>query len=295
MLEAPCSHRAQKIEKGLCSVQKAARQSVASFGRPLAEPKEKAPCANCLKYGAACSLAGGPHVRRDVPTSGRVSPASTGNGSQVLSQEGELSNDLLLVDADAGVELPPSDPFVLLTEGIERPLNGKPFDWKLQVQLTHYYMANTKLVMTEHYDVDLLLQLWHMDLPKIGFEHEYVMHGLLGLSALHKARQEPEHSGVLEAAAIHHLDQAVCVYHKATTLLRGHDTGAQFAFLWLMTVAGFAMPYVISPIDAMVEVFSLLRRMNTSLAATWDVLMHGPMSPLVSLIMQGSAMLSRRR
>nr|POE85602.1 putative e3 ubiquitin-protein ligase hula [Quercus suber] len=264
---------------------------------PLAEPKEDAPCTNCVRHGVACSLAGGPHVRRHDPESISSWPISrsAARGIQTRLLEGEPSSGISVTrDHTISASLPPG-PYASLTAGIERCPSGELENWKLQVQLMHHYMANTKLIMTEHHDMDNLLRIFQCYLPEVAFDNEYVMHALLALSALHKARHEPEHARMLKAAAIHHLDQAVTLQQEIITPLIGYDSAAQFAFHWLMTFAGFAVANVIAPIDAMTNVFSLLRRTDTVIDTIAAIQLQEPLRSLVSQVRQGSAGLPAQR
>ena len=53
-------------------------------------------------------------------------------------------------------------------------------------------MTHTRYILTEHHDLDYIHQIWQVETPKVAFESDYVMHGLLGFAALHKAHMEPE-------------------------------------------------------------------------------------------------------
>lgn len=120
-------------------------------------------------------------------------------------------------------------------------------------------------------------------MPKVAFAHDYVMHGLLGFSALHKAHLEPSNAPNLHAIAVDHLDKALVVYRaesaKPTT---AENASAKFAFTWIVALFAYAIPPSLPPIDAIVELFMLVRGIDASLSETWFWVSQGPFAPLLT-------------
>lgn len=59
----------------------------------------------------------------------------------------------------------------------------------LDLELLHHYVTST--AFTLHTD-PVMKGLWRTNAPQIGFKHDFVMRGMLALSALHVARFKPE-------------------------------------------------------------------------------------------------------
>ena len=128
----------------------------------------------------------------------------------------------------------------------------------------HHFTAFYSEVMTEHFDI--METMWQQEMPRIAFRSQYVMHGLLGFSALHLATVQPERALLLRASATNHLDQALGFYRQDTGPATAENSDARFTFTWLVAMFAFAIPSSVSPIDAMVELFSLVRGIEVVLA-----------------------------
>lgn len=222
----------------------------------------------------------------------RRSTTSSSSISRTASQERALAQS-----SSAPITVTPSiaddvhlGSYSVLTGQIDRPLAKEP-DWILDLQLMHHYMANTKLVMSEHSDLEQLLRIWQEEMPKTAFKHEYVMHGLLGFSALHKAQQGPEQAALLRTSAVDHLDKALMLYRQNIGQANAENADARFLFTWLVALFGFAIPPSVPPIDAIIEIFLLVKGIDIVLAETWFWVSQGPFAPILSLGVQNAFVL----
>ena len=103
-------------------------------------------------------------------------------------------------------------------------------------------------ILTEHNDLDFILQIWQIEMPKVAFQFDYVMHGLLGFSALHKAHLEPESAPRLRQSAVDHLDKALVLYRSETALATAENANAKFIFTWIVALFAYAIPPSLPPI-----------------------------------------------
>ncbi|KAK3714182.1 hypothetical protein LTR37_007984 [Vermiconidia calcicola] len=177
---------------------------------------------------------------------------------------------------------PRPSPFQVLTGLIDRPSPGEDKNWILDLELMHHYMTHTKQILTEHHDLDNILQIWQIDLPKIAFHSDYVMHAILGFAALHKAHIEPEHAERLRESAVDHLDKALVLYRSATTPATAENANAKFVFTWIVALFAYAIPPSLPPIDAIVELFMLVKGIDAILAETWFWVSQGPFAPILT-------------
>lgn len=174
-------------------------------------------------------------------------------------------------------------PFSALTGMIERPSPADEAAWIPDLELMHHFMTNTMNILTEHQNLDYIQRIWQIELPKVAFAHEYVMHGLLGFSALHKAHVEPSNATQLHAIAVHHLDKALVVYRaESASPTNAGNASAKFVFTWIVALFAYAIPPSLTPIDAIVELFMLVRGIDAVLSETWFWISQGPFAPLLT-------------
>ena len=146
----------------------------------------------------------------------------------------------------------------------------------------HHYMTHTKHILTEPQDLDYILQIWQVEMPKVAFTSDYVMHGLLGFSALHMAHLEPENADRLRESAVDHLDKALVLYRSEATPATAQNANAKFVFTWIVALFAYAIPPSLPPIDAIVELYKLVKGIDASLAETWVWVAQGPFAPILT-------------
>ena len=203
-----------------------------------------------------------------------------------------MSSATASVTGSRGVSPRPS-PFQVLTGLIDRPSPGQDKDWTLDLELMHHYMTNTTLVLTEHHELDYILDIWRVEMPKVAFASEYVMHSLLGFSALHKAYIEPENAQRLRGSAVDHLDKALVLYRSETAAATALNANAKFVFTWIVALFAYAIPPSLPPIDAMVELFMLVKGIDAILSETWFWVSQGAFAPILTRGFQEAVPMTR--
>lgn len=168
----------------------------------------------------------------------------------------------------------------VLTGSIDRNAALTNQAWMLDLELMHHFTAFSNDIMTEHFD--LIGSMWQHEMPRIAFRSQYVMHGLLGFSALHLASLQPERALLLRASATNHLDQALVLYRQDSGPATAENADARFSFSWLVALFAFAIPPSVPPIEAMVELFSLVRGIEVVLQETLLWIMQGPFAPILT-------------
>lgn len=143
-------------------------------------------------------------------------------------------------------------------------------------------MTNTTFVLTEHNDMDYILDIWKVEMPKVAFSSEYVMHSLLGFSALHKASVEPENAERLRESAVDHLDKALVLYRSESSPATAENADAKFVFTWIVALFAYAIPPGLPPVDAIVELFMLVKGIDAILSETWFWVSQGPFAPILT-------------
>ncbi|KXS97963.1 hypothetical protein AC578_3111 [Pseudocercospora eumusae] len=259
---------------------KKSRNGCAQCKRRHVKCNEEAPCSNCLRHGVACSLAGGPFVPREDAKARRNSTTSRSPNAVPVATSMDATRSSSTASAAHSPASP--NPFAILTGKIDRPMNQDSI-WQLDLQLMHHYISHAKYVMTEDQDVEYIMQIWRDEIPKVAFSHDYVMHGLLGFSALHKATLEPQNAGYLQAAAVDHLDKALVLYRQDRGVpATAENANAKFAFTWLVALFAYAVPPSIPPIDAIVELFMLVKGIDAIVSDTWYWVAQGALAPMLN-------------
>ena len=243
--------------------------------RSHSQCNEEAPCSNCVRHGVACSLAGGPYVtREDAKPRRRTSNTSSSSHSRAASHRlGESSRSTSPFGA----------PYAVLTGLIDRPLADADSSkaWALDVELMHHYMTHTKYILPQSRDAIDILRIWQEETPRIAFAHEYVLHAMLGFTALHKAHLEPDQARKLHTYAVDHFDKAFVLYRHSGPA-SAENAEAKFIFIWLAAFFAMAVPPSVQPIDAMVELLLLIRGVELIVSETWHWVSKGPYAPIFS-------------
>lgn len=153
------------------------------------------------------------------------------------------------------------------------------------VELLHHYVSVACLTIGTAKN----MHVWQVSIPRLALSHEFLMQGLLSISALHLSTLQP-------ARHIELIRQATMAEHKALPSYRQFVSDnkpdkihAVFAF------AGFLVPYLLSvsgwldtPVgripshdDPLPHWFYVLRGLVSMCAQSWFELANGPFSPLL--------------
>ncbi|KAK2623857.1 hypothetical protein QTJ16_007038 [Diplocarpon rosae] len=160
--------------------------------------------------------------------------------------------------------------------------NG-PHDLNMvDLELLHHFSVAT--AFTLHRD-PAIRRIWSITVPQLGFNHDFVMHGILALAALHMGYCRPERKDFCAAHAILHHKSGLA---KATPALRAFDEengSAMYLFSALTCI--FAYTTLKDTDDAVlggesgVAEWIVLSRQSYSLYRMANVkLQAGPLGPL---------------
>ncbi|KAI8150611.1 Sterol uptake control protein 2 [Colletotrichum sp. SAR 10_70] len=184
---------------------------------------EARPCRNCVRHDVKCSLVLTPFAPQlpavtespkpapeaaSTATPGSVGEASTSsrpasrrdrNSPQLSSlkeklaaMQGLLSEFSAEMDAlnHQGVNGNSSETFSESTRGDSGDSQGVPqADWLTDMQLVHHFTSNTAHTLSENPD---FIHLWTTTVPQIAFANDFLLHGILAVSAIHLSHLNPE-------------------------------------------------------------------------------------------------------
>ncbi|KAF7861557.1 hypothetical protein EAF04_008119 [Stromatinia cepivora] len=137
-----------------------------------------------------------------------------------------------------------SSPFISTPSTSATPLALSPChpavgaQWSLSdLELLHFYTVSTSLTFS---NVAARRHVWQYVVPQIAFSHDFLLHGLLALAALHLSRISPERKDSLWASALTHHAIALPMFRSAVESINSLNCHACSAFGVLVTVYEWA-------------------------------------------------------
>ncbi|KAJ3532861.1 hypothetical protein NM208_g8249 [Fusarium decemcellulare] len=145
-------------------------------------------CFNCTRYNVPCNYG------VDDPKQDGVWSPPTQTSEDSLSAESQPR-------ASSGVES--CVPNVASANLFETPsITRLGQSWGLDLELMHHYCTVTSNTMA---CAEPAKHVWRVIFPQEGYAHEYLMHGILSLAALHKASLMPNRrEAYLKQSSFHH-------------------------------------------------------------------------------------------
>lgn len=176
----------------------------------------------------------------------------------------------------------PPDPFHFFSGLLVdyKPENAS--NWIMDVELMHHYTASAYKTLTQSTYVQDALQ---NDLPREGLRHPFLMHQILAFAGFHLAYTEPERRHIYLKQASQHQNFTI---HGMRKTLAGaissencHATYATSIFICLGAFAVYPCyenyNTFFSPIDSLVEIFTLITGMGLILSTSDEELRTGPL------------------
>jgi hypothetical protein len=159
------------------------------------------------------------------------------------------------------------------------------------LELLHFWSTHTCFTLSEKPDKH---RLWQYIVPQLAFKHDFLLHGILALAALHLSRTQPERKDALCSDASSHYDIALASFRRAMTNVNPENGDACFAFSAFIVMYAWASAegtgdlfFVDSSnetgVDSTVEWVRLLRGMMALISINFDWMRQGPMGTLIHL------------
>ena len=154
------------------------------------------------------------------------------------------------------------------------------------LELFHHFLLVTSLAVGG--GENFSREMWHVIIPKIALSHDWLMHGLLAVSALHIAHLHPEHRQAYCKRAALHQDQALQGHQKAVTHINHECGNALFAFTMVVSYLAFASVNTLdagdnAPLRGVLQCLHMQRGMRAIFPAVKDVVEQGPLAPALNL------------
>ncbi len=159
------------------------------------------------------------------------------------------------------------------------------------LELFHHYSTSTCHTLATVKSVE---KLWQIDIPKLAFSNDFLMHGILATSACHLAHLRPEATDHYINIARYHYTSAISVYRPLLNHVSEENCASIMAFSTVVACLAIAMPQISShepdpPSSAMAfvtnmfELLSLIRGVKMIVACTWPWIQNTTVAPLLEI------------
>lgn len=152
----------------------------------------------------------------------------------------------------------------------------------------HFYTVSTSQTFS---NVPARRHVWQSVIPQIALSHDFLLHGLLALAALHLSRVSPERKDNLLAIASTHHAVALPIFRSAVQGLNSQNPHACSAFGTLLTVYEWAATKHTSNLffataqhpaePSTIEWVQLLRGSGRVVSCYYEEIGRGPLAPIL--------------
>jgi hypothetical protein len=150
----------------------------------------------------------------------------------------------------------------------------------------HHFCTVVYLTLSDKPDAR---HVWQFEIPKEAIRHRFLMHSVLGLSALHLLHVSPQNGEAYRRAAIRHQDTAVGTFRPLLENINPDNCAALWASSALTLMFGAAQYQVpeapgvskLSPTDGILEVCELVRGVLIIHKASIQWMSPGPFKPIL--------------
>ncbi|KAI9839419.1 MAG: hypothetical protein M1838_004332, partial [Thelocarpon superellum] len=204
------THQKSKLGCTQCKL----RRVKCDEGRPL--------CSGCARREIECVY----QVERSAKRTPPIGPSAS-------QARGGGHDGLAHVETGAGVGVSPTSGPRRAKAGAKPALNVK------DLELLHHYTTVTYLSLStaamDH------KELWQVHMVHMALENEYLLRGILAISAMHLAFLRPERRDYYAEQASEHQSLAIRSFHSALAHVDGGNCHAVFAFSCLVVLIAFAV------------------------------------------------------
>lgn len=226
-------------------------------------------CNNCTKHEIECEFSIDPSQRSTVVPRASRKRVSVSNRSDHKSEKGHSSTKSPLfqhADSDeSSYDLP-----ALQMEDLE---------------LLHHFTTETCYTLSDRAESH---HLWQLVVPQEAFKHDFLMRGILAISALHLSVQGGKKQEHWAKVAAHQQDAALTTFRPLMTNMNDSNCDAFFALSSLIVVYGFEFPRSKDSLglfdckgDQSDEWLPLIRGVNSIIQSQWPCIKRGKLSSLL--------------
>ena len=154
------------------------------------------------------------------------------------------------------------------------------------LQLLHHFIA----VTSEALSVETIIrEAWKLTIPQIALSHEFLMHSILAVAALHIAHLRPEQRRSYWERAVTHQNRALELQQDAMAKANPDNADALFSFSLLVIYFAFASPKASGsqesqePLAGVIQSISIIHGIRNVVPPIQQWVEEGPLAQLLSL------------
>ncbi|KAG8534202.1 uncharacterized protein KY384_001046 [Bacidia gigantensis] len=153
-----------------------------------------------------------------------------------------------------------------------------------ELELLHHFVTETCMTLSDREESH---NIWRLVVPQIAFQHDFLMRGILAISALHLGTLRPMKQMYFTNIAIQHQDAALRSFRDVMTRMDASNGDAFFAMSTLIVVYGFESPKASDGLgmfrfnEHSDEWLPLIRGVNSIIQNVWGDIKRGRLSGLL--------------
>ena len=154
------------------------------------------------------------------------------------------------------------------------------------LQLLHHFIAVTSEALSVETNIR---EAWRLTIPQIALSHEFLMHSILAVAALHIAHLRPEQRTSYWERAVTHQDRALELQQDAMAKANPDNAHALFSFSLLVIYFAFASPKASGsqesqePLAGVIQSISVIQGIRNVVPPIQQWVEEGPLAQLLSL------------
>jgi hypothetical protein len=202
------------------------------------------------------------------------------------------SHDAEPAEEERDLERPQRTDIPSIPDGPLLPLHSSPSGQPLtaffreDLELLHHYTTVTYSTLL---DDDAFERVWRINVPQEAARCDFLMHGILGLAAMHLRRLRPESATYYNRLASKHYSEGLSLFRLILNHVTRSTASPVFIFSSLLVCMSLQlvdpsdqqdMDCMLS-LDTIIDAFKLERGVKDVLQLTWDWLLGTPFTPLL--------------
>ncbi|CAI6300515.1 unnamed protein product [Periconia digitata] len=267
---------------------------------------ENRPCSNCARHGVSCSLvdpnappiptqSGDGNVIRKSSSKAQLTQPKKEPSEENSPQANSLGYVLNATDESSSPSTS-SDSFPFITKFVYRRDNQPSNLWIQDLHLMQHWITVVADKMSQREESK---SLWKTEWTKAAMTHNFLMHEILALSALHLAATNPAEQRMYHGLGIHHQDHALRGMRKVLGTITEANASQLFATSILVSITVFAsrgqdamypetdseglpISSTVSVFDDLADIFSLIQGIGFVISAGQIYVIRGPFAPMLA-------------
>ena len=153
--------------------------------------------------------------------------------------------------------------------------------WIRDLELMHHFTTDVCKTLSARKEVQ---DVWGLVMPQMAFSCDYLMHGILALSALHLATLKAENKSSYIDCSMAHFHCSLNTYNQVLPNIAADNCLTLFALSSLVTVHVCALPIVDEAgpyLERIMTLFNMCRGVETILSPYTSLIQESSLKPML--------------